>query len=45
MAKRVPKVSTFSSKHKIEILLNGINSTPDPYNIPIVFAANKMFYL
>ena len=38
MSKVIPKFSTYSLKHQIEIFMNGISSDPDPRNISIVFA-------
>ena len=38
MSKVIPKFSTYSLKHQIEIFMNGISSEPDPRNISIVFA-------
>ena len=39
--KHIPKFSTFSTKKQVHIFLHGINSEPDPRNIPIVFAVQE----
>ena len=38
VAKVIPKFSTYSLNRQVDIFLNGINTEPDPRNIPIVFA-------
>ena len=44
VTKQIPKFSTFSLKKQVHIFLHGINSEPDPRNIPIVFQYKNTFY-
>ena len=39
--KIIPKFSTYSLKKQVDIFLHGINSEPDPRNIPIIFAVQE----
>ena len=39
--KTIPKFTTYSLKKQVDIFLQGLNSDPDPRNIPIVFAVQE----